>query len=217
MPTGIRRPLLPATLDMNRKEHWDTIYTTMAATEVSWYQPEPQVSLDLIEMASPAHGRIIDVGGGASLLSDRLLDAKFQKIAVLDISAVALERARIRLGERAELVKWIEADVRSGTDLGEFDVWHDRAVFHFLTDEEERTRYVELASRTLPIGGHLIVGTFALDGPPRCSGLEVCRYNAATLGQELGPAFSLVHHIEHTHTTPAGKPQQFCFGLFRLT
>jgi SAM-dependent methyltransferase len=202
---------------MNRKEHWDTIYTTKAATEVSWYQPEPQVSLDLIEMASPAHGRIIDVGGGASLLADRLLDASFQKIAVLDISEVALNRAKARMGERAKSVEWIVADVTSDLDLGTFDVWHDRAVFHFLTDERDRRRYVELASRTLPVGGHLIVGTFALDGPPRCSGLEVCRYDAATLGQEFGPGFSLVHQVGHTHMTPTGKPQRFFFGLFRRT
>ena len=204
-------------LDMNRKEHWDAIYTTKAATEVSWYQPEPQVSLDLIEMASPAHGRIIDVGGGASLLVDKLLVAKFQKIAVLDISAVALDRARVRLGERAKFVEWIVADVTWGLDVGEFDVWHDRAVFHFLTDEGDRRSYVELVSRTLPIGGHLIVGTFALDGPPKCSGLDVCRYDAATLSQELGAGFSLVHHLGHTHMTPGGKPQTFFFGLFRRT
>ena len=202
---------------MNRKEHWDTIYTTKADTDVSCYQPEPQVSLDLIEMASPAHGRIIDVGGGASLLVDKLLDAKFQKIAVLDVSAAALDRSKNRLGERAKLVEWIVADVMSGLDLGKFDVWHDRAVFHFLTDEGDRRNYVKLASRALPAGGHLIVGTFALDGPPKCSGLEVCRYDAATLSQELGPGFSLVHHIGHTHTTPAGKPQKFFFGLFRRT
>ena len=215
MSAGVR--LLLAEVDMNRKEHWDAVYTTKATTEVSWYQPEPQVSLDLIEMASPAHGRIIDVGGGASLLAGRLLDAKFQKIAVLDISAVALDRTRVRLGERAKLVDWIVADVTSKLDLGTFDVWHDRAVFHFLTDERDRRRYVELASRTLPVGGHLIVGTFALDGAPRCSGLEVCRYDAATLGGELGPEFSLVHQIGHTHTTPAGKPQKFFFGLYRRT
>ena len=202
---------------MNRKEHCDAVYTTKAATGVSWYQPEPQVSLDLIEMASPAHGRVIDVGGGASLLADRLLDAKFQKVAVLDISAVALDRAKARLGERAKSVEWIAADVTSGLDLGEFDVWHDRAVFHFLTDEGDRRTYVELASRTLPSGGHLIVGTFALDGPPKCSGLEVCRYDVATLGEELAPEFSLVRQIGHTHTTPAGKLQKFFFGLFRRT
>lgn len=186
-----------------------------AASEVSWYEADPQVSLDLIEQASPARGRVIDVGGGASFLADRLLAARFEKVAILDISSVALERTKSRLGERADLVEWIVADVTAVEHIGTYDVWHDRAVFHFLTESRDRHRYVELAADTVPLGGHLIMGTFALDGPLRCSGLEICRYNAALLSQELGTPFKLVHEVAHTHVTPAGKPQKFCFGRFQ--
>jgi SAM-dependent methyltransferase len=200
---------------VDRKEHWETVYKTKAVTEVSWYEVDPKVSLDLIEKASPAHGKIIDVGGGASLLVDKLLDAHFEKVAVLDISLVALDKAKSRLGERASRVQWIEADVSVVQSVGKFDVWHDRAVFHFLTVAQDRRSYVELAARTLPVGGHLIVGTFAIDGPQKCSGLEVCRYDSTLLAKELGRAFKLVHEVAHTHSTPAGKPQRFFFGLFQ--
>jgi SAM-dependent methyltransferase len=200
---------------MDRKQHWENVYATKRVTEVSWFEAEPRVSLELIERASPAHGSVIDVGGGASLLVDRLLDRGFKKIAVLDISAAALEHARARLGARAEKVQWITGDVTSLEDVGTFDVWHDRAVFHFLTDAEDRRKYVALARRSVKPGGHLIVGTFAVDGPPMCSGLDVCRYDAEHLARELGPDFQLVHQLAHSHTTPWGKPQAFVFGLFR--
>ncbi len=203
-----------AEVAMDRKQHWENVYATKAATDVSWYESQPRVSLELIEEATPSRGRVIDVGGGASLLVDRLLDRDFAKIAVLDISQRALATARGRLADRAEQVEWIAGDVTMLDDVGQFDVWHDRAVFHFLTKAQDRRRYVELALRTLPRGGHLILGTFALAGPPKCSDLDVCRYDAQRLSGELGPQFELVRQLAHTHATPWGKPQPFFFALF---
>ena len=200
---------------MHRKEHWETVYATKTDRDVSWFESEPTTSLELIELASPAHGRVIDVGGGASALVERLLDRGFRKVAVLDISANALERVKSRLGPRAELVEWIVADVTAADVVGQFVVWHDRAVFHFLTTPADRLKYVELAARTVPFGGHLVIGTFAVDGPPMCSGLDVCRYGAHSLAKELGQQFELIKHVAHVHTTPWGKPQPFTFGLFR--
>jgi SAM-dependent methyltransferase len=201
---------------MDRKSHWETVYSTKAETGVSWYQVEPRLSLELIGAVAPAQGgRIIDVGGGASVLVDRLLDLPFEEIAVLDISEVALGKAKARLGERAERVRWVVADVTEAPDLGNFDVWHDRAVFHFLTDPADRRSYVELALRMVPEGGHLVIATFADDGPKRCSDLDVCRYNARSLASELGEGFSVVREARETHTTPWGSSQAFFYGVFR--
>ncbi len=201
---------------MNRHEHWNSIYQTKAVTDVSWFESEPQVSLDLINTACPSHGSVIDVGGGASRLVDHLVALGYSSITVLDISEVALEHARVRLGAAAERVHWIAADICQITNLAPCDVWHDRAVFHFLTDTTDRRKYTDLVMRTVRVGGHLIIGTFAVDGPLRCSGQEVCRYNATTLSRELGPRFKLVRELSHTHLTPTGKPQQFFFGVFEV-
>lgn len=200
---------------MDRKQHWEGVYAAKPPTEVSWFEAEPKISLDLIELASPAHRSVVDVGCGASALAGRLLDRGFGRVASLDISATALDRAKSSLGARAGLVEWIEADVTTASDIGQFDVWHDRAVFHFLTAPEDRRKYVDLASRTIVPGGHLILGTFATDGPPQCSGLDVCRYDSELLAKELGPSFKLIKEVAHTHTTPWGKPQKFIFGLFQ--
>jgi SAM-dependent methyltransferase len=201
---------------IDRKTHWDSVYSTRGETGVSWYQSAPRLSLDLIRSVAPAHGgRVIDVGGGASALVDRLLGLRFEKIAVLDISETALSKARLRLGERAGSVEWITADITEAQTLGTFDVWHDRAVFHFLTDPEDRRRYVELAGRTVRSGGHLVIASFADDGPRRCSGLDVCRYNAESMARELGEGFSLVRQARETHTTPSGSSQAFFYGVFR--
>jgi ubiquinone/menaquinone biosynthesis C-methylase UbiE len=198
------------------KTHWDAIYSTQAENELSWFQSEPRLSLELIRSAVPsAGGRIIDVGGGASVLVDRLLDLPLETIAVLDVSETALECARARLGQRAERVEWIAADVTEIEDLGTLDIWHDRAVFHFLTDAVDRRRYVELARRTVPRGGHLIVATFADEGPRQCSGLDVCRYNAASLATELGEGFALTREAKEMHATPWGASQAFFYGVFR--
>jgi ubiquinone/menaquinone biosynthesis C-methylase UbiE len=202
-------------LNFSRKSHWEGVYTTWDETGVSWYQDEPTRSLELIGAVAPATGgRIIDVGGGASVLVDRLLGLSFERIVVLDISETALGKARLRLGERARRVKWLVADVTELQDVGTFDVWHDRAVFHFLTDAADRKKYVELARRTVPTRGHLIIATFADDGPKRCSDLDVCRYNADSLGAEL-EGFSLVRETADTHTTPWGTSQAFFYGVFR--
>jgi hypothetical protein len=201
---------------IDRKAHWEGVYSTRDETGFSWYQAEPRLSLDLIRSVAPAmRGRIIDVGGGASVLVDRLLELPFGNVAVLDISETALSRARSRLGERARCVDWIVADVTEIEALGTFDIWHDRAVFQFLTDPHDRSNYVDLARRTIPVGGHLIIASFTDLGPKRCSGLAVCRYNAVTMGAELGEGFSLVKEAGESHTTPWGSSQAFFFGVFR--
>ncbi len=200
---------------MDRKAHWEQIYATKDERDVSWFQAEPALSLELIRAVSSARGRVIDVGSGASVLVDRLLDLGFEHVAVLDISRAALEKARARLGERADAVRWIEADVTAVENVGEFDVWRDRAVFHFLTEPGDRRRYIELARRSIPPGGHLIIATFAPEGPSKCSGLEVCRYDARSLAVELGDAFSLAREAEETHVTPWGSTQAFFHGVFR--
>jgi SAM-dependent methyltransferase len=202
-------------VEIDRKKHWEDVYATRGETGVSWYQTEPRLSLEWIRSITPARGgRIIDVGGGASALVDRLLDLLFDTVAVLDISEIALSKARSRLGELACRVEWIVADVTELPSLGTFDVWHDRAVFHFLTDADERRRYVELARRTIPVGGHLIIATFGDEGPKRCSDLDVCGYNARTMQAELGEDFSLVREATETHITPWGSSQAFFYGLF---
>ena len=201
---------------IDRKTHWDNVYSTRGETGVSWYQSAPRLSLDLIRSVAPAGGgRIIDVGGGASVLVDWLLDVPFEKIAVLDVSETALSTARSRLGERAASVDWIAADITEAQSLGTFDVWHDRAVFHFLTDAADRRRYVELARRTVRPAGHLVIASFADDGPRRCSDLDVCHYNAGSMASELGEGFSLVKQARETHTTPSGCSQAFFYGVFR--
>jgi 2-polyprenyl-3-methyl-5-hydroxy-6-metoxy-1,4-benzoquinol methylase len=204
------------TVATDRKEHWEQVYSTKGETGVSWYQCDPRLSLELIRAAAPAAGgRIIDIGGGASVLVERLLDLPFERIAVLDISETALGKARARLGARAVRVAWIAADVAETQDVGTFEVWHDRAVFHFLTDAADRHKYVELARRTVPKGGHLIVATFADEGPPKCSGLDVCRYNPDSLSAAIGQGFTLVREAREVHTTPWESSQQFFYGVFR--
>jgi len=196
--------------------HWDEVYTAKTETGVSWYQSEPTRSLELIDAVAPAEGgRIIDVGGGASVLVDRLLALPFGRVAVLDISEIALGKAKSRLGERAGRVEWLTADVTAVRSFGTFDGWHDRALFHFLTDEADREKYVGLALRTVPRGRHLIIATFADDGPERCSDLEVRRYSAEALSAAFSPEFSLAGAVGETHTTPWGSLLPFVYGVFR--
>ncbi len=200
---------------MDRTQHWENVYQTKNATEVSWYEPDPKQSLDLIlQVAGDSRGRVLDVGGGQSFIVDRLLHAGFEHVAVLDISQTAIEATKARLGERASQVEWIVADVTQRDAIGEFDVWHDRAVFHFLTDPNDRRHYVDLLKRSMPIGGHFIVGTFAKGGPEKCSGLQICQYDAASMQEELGTSFEPLKCSEYLHTTPSGKPQQFFFGVY---
>jgi len=200
---------------MTRKTHWEHVYSTKAPSEVSWYQTHPLVSLDLIaETGVGSDQPIIDVGGGASTIVDHLLEAGYRHLAVLDISGHALAQARARLGDRANRVEWIEADVTTFTAPHRFALWHDRAVFHFLTDAEDRRRYVRHMLEALEPEGHVIIATFGVDGPAKCSGLDVVRYDPPSLARELGDAFELVETRDETHTTPANKPQHFTFCRF---
>ena len=198
---------------MNTKEHWETVYKSKSDQELAWTQSEPGISLALITEVCPA-GHIIDVGGGASALSARLVDRGYA-VAVLDISQTAIERARGRLGERAAQIQWIVSDVTANPDLGTFDVWHDRAVFHFLTTVSKRAAYTDLLARTVPVGRHAIIATFALDGPEKCSGLEVRRYDGQSLAAELGPRFALLKSVPEMHITPSGGRQSFQYSVFR--
>lgn len=197
---------------------WDWIYATRALDTVGWYEPDPATSRRLVADAMGRGARsIIDVGGGASYLVDHLVESGFPRIAVLDVSEAALAVARHRLGLRAQDVTWIVHDLASSGDVGTFDIWHDRAAFHFLLEPEARAAYVRLAERSLPIGGTAIVATFAEDGPERCSGMPVRRYEPETLALEFRPGFRLVGSERHLHRTPAGVPQQFQYSILERT
>jgi SAM-dependent methyltransferase len=198
---------------MNKKEHWDSIYLSKSDEDLSWTQLEPLMSLKLIGEARSS-GRVIDVGGGNSVLAERLLDRGYT-VTVLDISEAALERARKRLGAKASQIHWIAADISSEPNLETFDVWHDRAVFHFLTAPGDRAAYQKLLLQTLPAGAHAVIGSFALDGPQKCSGLEVQRYDGPMFAAELGSQFSLLKTESEIHITPWGKQQSFQFSLFK--
>jgi SAM-dependent methyltransferase len=202
---------------MSEKPHWEQVYATKAATGVSWYAPHLDRSLQLIERAAADRGaRIIDVGGGASTLVDDLVGHGYQAVTVLDLSEEALGVARARLGARAAGVTWMAADATTA-ELPEayYDVWHDRAVFHFLVDPEARRRYVANVRRSVRPGGHVIVATFGPEGPERCSGLDVVRYDADALHGEFGAAFQKIDSVREIHTTPWGAEQEFvyCFCL----
>jgi ubiquinone/menaquinone biosynthesis C-methylase UbiE len=199
---------------MNRKSLWESIYTTKASSTLSWYQPQPLRSLNLIKRTRlPKTARILDVGGGDSLLVDELLARGYSGITVLDLSRAALERARARLGsEAASRVEWVEGDILEvNLPQAEIDIWHDRAVFHFLTTDLERERYIERVQRSVRTRGHVIVATFAEDGPTRCSGLPVARYSAAQLHGTFGSAFRLIESERELHRTPAGLEQRFTY------
>jgi SAM-dependent methyltransferase len=200
---------------MNVREHWNRVYQTKAHNDVSWYQSRPATSLQLIEACGVGKQEdIIDVGGGASVLVDFLLDAGFTSLAVLDISAIALAHAKERLCARAGDVEWFEADVTAFTSPHCCNLWHDRAAFHFLTDKADRQKYVQTLNRTLASDGHVIIATFAIDGPLKCSGLEVARYDASAIAAELGEGFRLLEQVDETHTTPWGTEQKFSYFRF---
>jgi SAM-dependent methyltransferase len=200
---------------MNRKEYWQHVYQAKSPTDVSWFQSQPTLSLQLIGSAGLGKNQsIIDVGGGASVLVDCLLGAGFQHLAVLDVSADALKHAKQRLGARAGAVEWFEADVTDFAPPRQYDLWHDRAVFHFLTDKADRKKYVQILKRTLTPDGDVIIATFAIDGPPKCSGLDVCRYDAAGICAELGAGFELREQVDETHVTPWSTEQKFSYFRF---
>jgi 2-polyprenyl-3-methyl-5-hydroxy-6-metoxy-1,4-benzoquinol methylase len=201
---------------MDRNKHWDGVYTTRRADQVSWHAPRLERSLVMIRAVTDSSSEIIDVGGGASTLADDLLELGYSGISVLDVSSAAIAVAKRRLGKRAEAITWITADVtQSRLSDDSYDVWHDRAVYHFLTDPADRRAYSEIASRSVKQGGQLILATFSLEGPTRCSGLDVVRYSAETLGREIGSEFILEQEVQESHLTPAGAEQRFLYCSFR--
>jgi len=203
---------------MDQRAHWETIHREKAADAVSWYRPHLDVSLQLIEeLASERTAAILDVGAGQSTLVDDLVHRGYEDITVLDIAASAIDACKTRLGKRAATVRWVTGDVtRVELKPAAYDVWHDRAVFHFLTNAENRSAYVGQLMRALKPGGHVIVATFAKDGPAQCSGLHVVRYDTAALEKEFGAAFRLVKTMEENHPTPFGTVQPFFYGCFRM-
>ena len=202
-----------------RDEHWDRVYKQKGSDGVSWHRPHLERSLAFIAATgADRNARIVDIGGGASTLVDDLLDRGFLNLTVLDISEAALDIARARLGERANLVRWIQGDATT-LDLGcaAFDIWHDRAVFHFLTNQEQREAYIERACCSLNTGGYLILATFAPDGPDKCSGLPVVRYSTDELQREFGKPYELISQATDTHETPWGTTQSFVYCLCNKT
>jgi 2-polyprenyl-3-methyl-5-hydroxy-6-metoxy-1,4-benzoquinol methylase len=203
-------------MDPNRGTHWENVYRTKGEREVSWFQETPAISLELIRSAGAArHSAVVDVGGGASRLVDALVEQGYEAVTVLDLSESALAAAKARLGQAAAQVTWIVADVVEWKPLRRYELWHDRAAFHFLTEEADRSAYVACLREALAPGGHAIIATFALDGPERCSGLPVVRYDAASVGRVLGNTFKLVESRRHDHQTPMGGTQHFQFSMFR--
>jgi len=202
----------------DRKQHWESVYGNKPAQQTSWYQKEPRLSLLMVANADLDHGAaMIDVGGGASLLVDYLLALGYRDLSVLDISRAALDQARTRLGKAASRINWIEADVTSYVADQQYDLWHDRAAFHFLTAKQDRLKYIRVLRKSLAPGGQAIMAAFALRGPEKCSGLDIVRYDAVKLGDELGPEFILEEQEEESHLTPANREQLFNFFRFRRT
>lgn len=204
-------------MNIDTKNHWEHIYETKAPTQVSWYQEHAKYSFQYIQNTGiPKTDHIIDVGGGTSTLVDDLIEAGFQNVTILDVSSTALKVARQRLGPRAVSVNWVEADItKAKLPQDTYDVWHDRAVFHFLTQAKDRQRYVDTVRRSVRKGGHVIVATFAVDGPERCSGLEVVRYSPESLHGQFGDNFEIVDSARETHHTPFGTEQKFMYCYCR--
>lgn len=204
---------------MNKKSHWENVYQTKEVDQVSWYRDHLDNSLQMILNTKVSKdAAVIDVGGGSSTLIDDLLEHSFADVSVLDISAAALEKSKERLGQKAQQIEWIEADITEVTlPENHYDVWHDRAVFHFLTDENDRRKYVELVKKSLKVGGHIIVASFGLNGPQKCSGLDVVQYSPDSMHDEFGKSFELVKSISEKHETPFKTTQEFVYCYCRLT
>ncbi|NBX69536.1 MAG: class I SAM-dependent methyltransferase [Proteobacteria bacterium] len=204
---------------MNLKTHWEKIYELKNDTEMSWYQPLAENSMKLIEKAQiDEKAKIIDVGGGNSVLVKNLVDKGYSGITVLDISQNAIDRSKVQLGSESKQVEWFVGDIRE-TPLQQdhFDLWHDRAVFHFFTEEADRQLYLEQVNRSLKKDGFLVIAAFCLAGPEKCSGLPVRRYDPEILSRELGPKYELRELIQEPHHTPWGSEQCFIYALFRKT
>ena len=199
----------------NQKDHWENVYQKHSPTEVGWYQAYPERSLKLIHnTGAGTDSSIIDVGVGTSKLSKHLLDQGYEKLAVLDISGNSIERAKSQIGEKSSEINWIEADVTKYSFMEQYDIWHDRAVFHFLTKAEDRKKYINSLNQALKLNGHLIIATFSLEAPTKCSGLSVVRYSPETLQSELGDNFILAEAVVENHVTPSWVKQNFIFCRF---
>ena len=197
------------------RAHWDRRYAESEEHELSWHQAEPSTSLELIGSSQPEGGRLIDVGGGSSRLVDGLLATGLWQVTVLDISTAALKLAQDRLGKLADEVNWIDADITAVEELPEFDLWHDRAVFHFLTHPADRRHYIALVERSLSPGAFVVIATFAPTAPARCSGLPVARYDAHSLAAEFGAGFKLLTSRSEPHRTPSGARQDFIYAVLQ--
>jgi SAM-dependent methyltransferase len=203
---------------MDNKAHWEKVYGTKAPESVSWYTPHLETSLNLIQKAASSKASaIIDIGGGEATLVDDLLSKGYTDISVLDISQKAIDVARKRIAELADKVHWYCADITTATlPQNYFDVWHDRAVFHFLTEEFQRVKYIEQVMRSVKHGGYVIMSTFGLEGPEKCSGLDVVRYDAENLHGQFGKKFKLINSSTEIHNTPMGTTQQFLYCFCRM-
>jgi ubiquinone/menaquinone biosynthesis C-methylase UbiE len=199
----------------NRKQHWERVYKKNKPDKLGWYQDHPEMSLKLVTATGVGvDGNIIDVGGGTSKLAGKLLDQGYKRLTVLDISGSSIERTKLQHGEKSKQITWIEADVTNFNFTESFDIWHDRAVFHFLTNANDRQRYVDSLNHALKPGGHLIISTFGLKGPPKCSGLNIVRYSAETLHKEFGDNFVMIETFDEVHDTPSKDQQNFIYCRF---
>jgi SAM-dependent methyltransferase len=216
MPSVAVEKRLERFMTDDRKLHWENVYSTKGENDVSWFQENPAPSLELIHLVQAKQSdAIVDVGGGASRLVDSLLVDGFGDVTVLDLSAAALDTVRKRLGAKGNEVMWIAVDATLWEPPRTYDIWHDRAAFHFLTDAAQQAAYIERLKRALKMGGHLVMGTFALDGPEKCSGLPVARHSSDSLGELIGPGFELIDSRRHDHSTPWGSVQRFQFSTFK--
>lgn len=200
---------------MNRKDHWERIYKDKSPIKVSWHQKKPTISLALIKKYTQNYTDfILDVGGGASTLSDFLLDEGFNNLTVLDLSSNALAHAKKRLAGKSAFIEWKVEDVTCFVPAYEYDIWHDRAVFHFLTSKEDREKYIQVLESSIKAGGVIIIAAFSIGGPTKCSGLEIVQYDAVKLKDELGENFTFVEERNEKHITPTGKEQKFGYYIF---
>jgi len=200
---------------MNKKDHWESIYKDKSPLEVSWHQNKPIISLNLIKKITQNNAKsIIDVGGGASTLADFLLEDGFTNITVLDLSSNALAHARQRLGDKSVFIEWKVEDVTNFVPTHKYDIWHDRAVFHFLTRKEDREKYKQVLESSIKTGGCVIIAAFTIGGPKKCSGLDIVQYDSVKLTKELGNNLTFIEERYEDHITPAGKEQKFGYYVF---
>ncbi len=200
---------------MDKRQHWENRYSSTKADKLTWYQPKPEQSINWIHRHCAKDQALIDVGAGASTLTDHLLEDGYNNITLLDLSEQSLEESRARLGSKAAAVKWIAADITNWQPTEKYDLWHDRAVFHFLTETTDRAAYMQSLATGLKTGGILIMATFAIGGPEKCSGLPIVQYDADKLQTELGSKFLLLESIQENHPTPAGNNQLFNWCVFQ--